>query len=48
LSTLFPFLVVVAAAVVTVLVKRRERRRWANRRLTGGRKALVLNIYQRD
>ena len=46
--SLFPILVVGAAAVVTLVAKLRERRLWASRRLSGGRKALVLNLYQRD
>jgi hypothetical protein len=46
--SLFPILVVAAAAVTTVIAKVRERRLWASRRLSGGRKALVLNLYRRD
>ena len=48
LRSLFPILVVAAAAVVTLVAKLRERRLWASRRISGGRKALVLNLYQRD
>jgi hypothetical protein len=48
LSSLFPVLGVVAVAAVVVMMKRRERRLWASRRVSGGRKALVLNIYRRD
>jgi hypothetical protein len=39
---LFPILVLVAPAVFTVIAKLRERRLWASRRISGGRKALVL------
>jgi hypothetical protein len=44
----FPILVFVAPAAFIAIAKFRERRRWANRRITGGRKALVLNLYRRD
>jgi hypothetical protein len=48
LRSLFPILVVAAAAVVTVVAKYREHRLWSSRRISGGRKALVLNLYRRD
>jgi len=48
LRSLFPILVVAAAAVVTLVAKLRERRLWASRRISGGRKALVLVQHQRD
>ena len=44
---LIPFVVVVSAAV-TYVYRRRERRLWASRRLSGGRKALVLNLIDRN
>lgn len=47
LRYLIPFVVVVAAAV-TYVYRRRERRLWASRRLSGGRKALVLNLIDRN
>jgi cytochrome c-type biogenesis protein CcmH/NrfF len=43
----FPVALVVLAATVTFVLKRRERRRWANRVISGGRKALVLNLVDR-
>lgn len=47
LSSLLPVLVLAAAAVITLAVRRRERRLWAGRRISGGRKALVLNLVDR-
>lgn len=47
LSSLFPVLVIAAAVAVAFTVKRRERRLWEGRRLSGGRKALVLNLFDR-
>jgi hypothetical protein len=47
LSSLFPVVVLAVAALVTFAVKRRERRLWAARRISGGRKALVLNLLDR-
>jgi hypothetical protein len=47
LPYLIPFAVVVAAAV-TYAYRRRERRLWESRRLSGGRKALVLNLIDRN
>jgi hypothetical protein len=47
LSSLFPFVVVAVAAAIAFAVKRRERRLWAGRRISGGRKALVLNLLDR-
>lgn len=48
MRSLFP-LVLLAVAVVSVYAyRRRERRQWERRRISGGRKALVLNLYDRD
>jgi hypothetical protein len=47
LSSLFPVFVLAAAAAVAFAVKRRERRLWEGRRISGGRKALVLNLIDR-
>ncbi len=44
---MFPVLVVVVTAAVAFVLKRRERRQWENRRISGGRKALVLNLVNR-
>jgi cytochrome c-type biogenesis protein CcmH/NrfF len=47
-STLLPVVaLVIAAAVVAFAARRRARQRWANRRISGGRKALVLNLFDR-
>jgi hypothetical protein len=43
---LFPVAVVVAAAV-TYALKRHERRQLESRKISGGRKALVLNLMDR-
>ena len=43
----FPVFVLAIAAVVAFTVKRRERRLWDGRRISGGRKALVLNLFDR-
>lgn len=47
MSTLFPVVVVFAAVAVPAVLRWRERRRWANRAISGGRKALVLNLHDR-
>ncbi len=47
LRTLFPVVVVVLAAAVPLVLKWRERRRWANRTISGGRKALALYLNDR-
>jgi hypothetical protein len=47
LSSLFPFFVLAVAAAIALAVKLRERRLWAGRRISGGRKALVLNLIER-
>jgi hypothetical protein len=47
LSSLFPVFVLAVAAAVAFTLKRRERRLWAGRRISGGRKALVLNLLDR-
>jgi hypothetical protein len=47
LSSLFPVFVLAAAAAVTFALKRRERRLREGRRISGGRKALVLNLLDR-
>ena len=39
--------VVVVVAVVTYVLKRHERRQWESRKISGGRKALVLNLVDR-
>ncbi len=44
---LIPVLAVLAAAA-TYVYRRHERRVWASRRLSGGRKALVLNLIDRN
>jgi hypothetical protein len=46
LRLLLPVLVVVAAAVGLAL-KHRQRRQWERRKISGGRKALVLNLVER-
>jgi hypothetical protein len=38
---------VVVASVVAYALKRHERRRWESRKISGGRKALVLNLVDR-
>ncbi len=38
---------VVLAAAVTYALKRHERRQWESRKISGGRKALVLNLTDR-
>ena len=43
---LFPVAVLVAT-VVTFALKRHERRQWESRKISGGRKALVLNLTDR-
>ncbi len=43
---LFPVAVVVVTAVAYAL-KRRERREWESRKISGGRKALLLNLVDR-
>lgn len=40
-------LLVAVAAVSAYVVRRRARRRWATRSLSGGRKALILNLIER-
>jgi hypothetical protein len=47
LRLLIPVLIA-AAAAATYAYRRRERRLWASRRLSGGRKALVLNLLDRN
>jgi hypothetical protein len=46
--SLFPVVLLAVAVVSVYAYRRRERRLWASRRLSGGRKALVLNLYDRD
>jgi hypothetical protein len=41
-------IVIVAVAVAYWALRRRERRQWASRSIPGGRKALVLNVFNRD
>ncbi len=44
------FLVPVAVVVATIVgyaLKRRERQQWESRKISGGRKALVLNLVDR-
>ena len=44
------FFLPVAAAVVAAVayaLKRHERRQWESRKISGGRKALVLNLMDR-
>jgi hypothetical protein len=48
LSALLPIVAVAAAAVSYLVLRRRERRHWATRSISGGRKALVLNVFRRD
>jgi hypothetical protein len=43
-SALLPFDVLGIAAAVPA-TRRRSRRRWTNRRISGGRKSLVLNRF---
>ncbi len=38
---------VLVATLVTFALKRHERRQWENRKISGGRKALVLNLMDR-
>jgi hypothetical protein len=38
---------VAVAAVVAYALKRHERRQWESRKISGGRKALVLNLTDR-
>jgi hypothetical protein len=45
--SLFPVFVLAVAATVFFTAKRRERRLWEGRRISGGRKALVLNLFDR-
>lgn len=47
MRSLFPVVVLAIAAAAALIVKRRERRLWAGRRISGGRKALVLNLIER-
>lgn len=48
---LLPILVAVllaaVAAVAVYAVRRRARRHWASRSISGGRKALILNLLER-
>ena len=46
MRVLFPVLVVVAAAIGFAL-KHHQRRQWERRKISGGRKALVLNLVER-
>jgi len=46
LRLLFP-VVVVVATVLAYALKRRERQQWERRKISGGRKALVLNLLDR-
>ncbi|ACL65002.1 conserved hypothetical protein [Anaeromyxobacter dehalogenans 2CP-1] len=46
-ATVAPLVVVAAAGTVIVVHKLRERRRWANVKASGGRKSLVLNLFDR-
>ena len=48
LSSLLPIVAVAVAVVVYYALRRRERRQWASRSISGGRKALVLNVFHRD
>jgi hypothetical protein len=45
-SALLPVVALIIAAVAFA-ARRRARRRWTNRRISGGRKALVLNLFDR-
>jgi hypothetical protein len=47
LRSLFPIAVLAVAATAAYLLRRRERRQWEERRISGGRKALVLNLLDR-
>ena len=47
IGSLFPVVLLAVAAVTFYAYRRRERRLWQSRRISGGRKALVLNIYDR-
>jgi hypothetical protein len=47
LRSIFPAVVLVAVTAATFLWKRHERRQWESRRISGGRKALVLNLVDR-
>ncbi len=47
MRSILPVLLVAAAAVGVYAYRRRERRLWEARRITGGRKALVLWLADR-
>ncbi|MFY3744850.1 hypothetical protein [Anaeromyxobacter sp. PSR-1] len=47
-ATVVPLVVVAAAGTLIVVHKLRERRRWANVKASGGRKSLVLNLFDRS
>ncbi len=48
MRSLIPVVLVVIAIAIAFTYKRRERRLWASRRLSGGRKALALNLFDRS
>ncbi len=45
--SLFPVAIAIVTAVAYYALRRRERRQWASRSISGGRKALVLNVFDR-
>ncbi len=48
LRSLLPAVLVVVTAAVAYAYRRRERRLWESRRISGGRKALALNLFDRS
>lgn len=48
LASAFPVVLLAVAVISFLAYRRRERRQWQGRRISGGRKALVLNLYDRD
>lgn len=48
MRSLLPVVLLAVAAISVYAYRRRERRQWGRRRISGGRKALVLNLYDRD
>ena len=46
-ALLFPIVLAVAVAVTIASMKLKARRRYANLKVSGGRKALVMNLFNR-